>query len=601
MYKIIDFLTKAIVNPTGFAFTGTEAPWEIVMDLTLTRSQINDDFFRAASPSVTKYLPFLPIKDHSRFVSLKEGGTPLIRSKSLGPELGIDLWFKLEPQNPTGSFKDRGSAVDVSVARELGAKAIVLASTGNMAASCACYAAAAKMPCFVFVPEGTPPSKLAQVIAYGGHIVQVKGGYNDCARIAESVSRELDFYLAGDYAFRVEGQKTAAFEICDQLFFHAPDVVVVPVGCGTFLAGIGKGFEEYRQLGFIDNIPKLIGVQAEGSKSVVDAFQAHQSTVKTLKRLDTIASAIAVSCPIDGVKALDAIYKSQGSAIAVSDVDMLQAQCDLASEEGIFVEVSSASAFASIQKIASSESLEGQRVVCVLTGNGLKDPASVLKVALKPPSIHPNVGEFLDLYNQAFFSSENVSFFDPATVMFSEDPSVNEVATALRRHFNSKLSDAHIKNIRDAVARFLMKGKVINFADFQDLVQDAMRTPDGPVNETLVVEDFEIQTGKDKKPTAWVIVRINGALREAKASGVGPVDAVITALMDTTESSVTSQLELTDYQVGIRNRGTNAVVEVELRLSLGGTVSIGNGVSPDIIQASIEAFVKAFNAFEWGR
>ena len=139
----------------------------------------------------------MPIQDHAQFVSLKEMATPLVKSKRLRKKFGIDLYFKLESKNPTGSFKDRGSAVDLTVAKEMGAKGIVLASTGNMAASCACYAAQAGLPCFVFVPEGVPMGKLAQVIAFGGHIVQVKGSYNDAAKLAEAVAIEKGFYLAG--------------------------------------------------------------------------------------------------------------------------------------------------------------------------------------------------------------------------------------------------------------------------------------------------------------------------------------------------------------------------------------------------------------------
>ncbi len=595
-YKIIDFKTKAAVTPGDFVFTGAEGPWDVIMDLEETRSQINEDYFRAAPPQVSKYLPFLPVKDHSKFVSLKEGGTPLIRSKHIGPKLGIDLWFKLEPQNPTGSFKDRGSAVDLSVARELGAKAIVLASTGNMAASCACYAAAAHVPCFVFVPEGTPPSKLAQVIAYGGHIVQVKGQYNDCARIAEEVAHELGFYLAGDYAFRVEGQKTAAFEICDQLFYHAPDMVVVPIGCGTNLTGYGKGFKEYRELGFIDAAPRIIGVQAEGAAGVVNAFQERAADVTTLPGINTIASAIAVTYPLDGCKALAAIYDSQGTALTVSDQEMLEAQYELSGVEGLFVEVSSATTLAAIKRLALQEDLSRKKIVCVLTGNGLKDPLPLLKVALKPPTIYPDVREFLQLHDNAFFEGKSVAFFDQSKVLFAAEPDVAEVKRTAKRLFDARYSDAHLAIVQESIAKHLKKGKQVTFSDFQDIVQDALRTSETPHPEILLVENFEIFTAKDTPPTAWVVIRIAGDLQEGRAAGVGPVDAVISALQDAAKDH-SMPFELTDYQVGIRSRGTDAVVEVELKLKREGEISVGTGVSPDIIQASIEAFCRAFNSF----
>ena len=250
-----------------------------------------------------KYLPFLPVADFSQFVSLEEGGTPLIKSERLGAELGIDLYFKVEGKNPTGSFKDRGTAVEVTAARECGAKGIVVASTGNMAASCACYAAVARIPCYVFVPENIPVGKLAQVVAHGSRVVQVKGTYGDAAELAHRVAEEFGFYLAGDYAFRVEGAKTAAFEIVDQLFFEGPNVVVVPMGCGTNIASFYKGFCEYQALGLLENIPKLIGVQAAGASPIVEAAIAGKLEVTPWEHVDTTASAIAIGKPLDGLKA----------------------------------------------------------------------------------------------------------------------------------------------------------------------------------------------------------------------------------------------------------------------------------------------------------
>ncbi len=596
MYTIVDFKTRELVKPTNLVFTGENGPWEVMMDMDQTRARINQDYFRVAPPLVSKYLPFLPVKDHANFVSLKEGGTPLIKARHIAQKLGIDLWFKLEPQNPTGSFKDRGSAVDLTVAREMGAKAIVLASTGNMAASCACYAAAAGIPCFVFVPEDTPQSKLAQVISYGGHIIQVKGRYNDAARVAQQVAEELGFYLAGDYAFRVEGQKTAAFEICDQFFFDVPDYILVPIGCGTNIAGYAKGFKEYYDLGLIDRIPKLIGVQATGASSVVDAFQRGERDCRTLPTIDTVATAIAVTYPLDGAKALKGIYDSHGEAHAVTDREMLEAQYELARSEGLFVECSCASTLAVLIKLRESGKLIGKKVVCVLTGNGLKDPSPLLKVALKPPTIYPEVGEFLSLYEQSFFKGKSVAFSEPNEVVFQKEPTDGEVSRYVEQYFNTRYPTQYIEHIRGSVSKFLKKGKEVTFSDFQDIVQDAIKTIESRSSNKLVVEDFEISTGKDRKPDAQVVVLVNGVKRQARASGVGPVDAVIAALKEAgTEDQLTT--DLVGYRVEIRSQGTDAVVWVELKLRREGVVSVGNGISPDIIQASIEAFVEAFNKF----
>lgn len=399
MYHLVDFKTKKKVFPKSLIFKGQDGPWEVVMDLETIKTKTHLDYFKEAPPCLAKYLPLLPIKHHTQFVSLKEAATPLVKSKDLGERLGIDLYFKMESKNPTGSFKDRGSAVDVSVAKEMKANGIVVASTGNMAASCACYAAAAKIPCFVFVPEGIPMAKLAQVIAYGGKIVQVRGSYNDAVQLAETIAERLEFFLGGDYAFRVEGQKTAAFELMDQLFLKEPDVVVVPVGCGTNIAAYAKGFNEYFQLGLITKMPQLIGVQAEGASPVVNSYKDHRFSIEAVKEVNTIASAIAIGMPIDGIKALDAIYSTNGAAIAVSDEEILQAQYLLSTEEGLFVESASAATLAALRKRTE---FKGKKIVCILTGDGLKDPSVILKVATKPPTINANEKEFISLYEAGF-------------------------------------------------------------------------------------------------------------------------------------------------------------------------------------------------------
>lgn len=595
MYTIVDFKTKKPVEQKNFVFTGKDGPWEILMDLDTIKKKINRDYFRKEPPFVSKYLSFLPIKDYSSFVSLQEGSTPLIRSKKIGPRLGINLYFKYEAQNPTGSFKDRGSAVELTIAKELGAKAIVVASTGNMAASCSCYAAAAGIPCFVFVPEGTPQSKLAQVISYGGKIVQIKGTYNDAANLAKHVAEKLSFYLAGDYAFRVEGQKTAAFEIVDQLLYQVPDMVFVPIGCGTNITAYGKGFAEYKSLGIVDRVPKMVGVQAEGADSVVQSFERQKKSIHPLQKTNTIASAIAVTYPLDGVKALDTLYNTHGEAIRVSDKEILEAQYDLSREEGIFVESSSATSLAALMKYAKKKSLQHQKIVCVLTGNGLKDPLPILKVAIKPPTIYPNIDSFLSLYNHDFFKGKNVVFYDKETVLFSKSPNNQKIITATQKLFGIRLMDIKIKEIKNKIDEFLKKGKDITFSDYQDILQDILEKPTRSNKKVFEVVDFHVETSKDKKPKAEVIIKMNGAIIRKQSTGVGPVDAVINALKSAGGRRM--KFLLTDYRVEIRSGGTRAVVFVDLKLTQNGSTSIGQGTSPDIIQASIEAFEHAYNGF----
>lgn len=593
MYQLIDFQTKKAVKPTNLVFSGDNGPWEVAIDLEHVRKRLNTDYFRKTPPYVSKYLPFMPIEDYSKFVSLGEGATPLIRSTRLGPEYGIDLWFKLESQNPTGSFKDRGSAVELTIARELNVKGIVLASTGNMAASCSCYAASAGIPCFVFVPEETPPSKLSQVVAYGGHVVQVKGSYGDAAGLARRAAEQLSFYLAGDYAYRVEGAKTAAFELIDQLFFQIPDIVIVPMGCGTNLTSFAKGFNEYREIGFIDSLPEIVGVCAQGAPSIFEAFRAGKRTTEPAKKVESIATAIAINDPIDAVKALDAIYSTGGEALAVSDSEMLKAQYLLSKEEGLFVETSSAASLSALLELKSRRDLKGRRVVCVLTGSGLKDPSPILRIALKPPVIYPDIKEFMNLYGQEFFEGKNVTFVERGEVIFSQPPTKKELEKQLRILFGTTYSEQHTARINDFISRFLQKGKAVTFADFQDIVQDALATLTDKFSRKFAVLDFQVQTGKDRKAEAQVTVNLNGDERTAAGSGVGPVDAVISALRSAAGGGI--EFALPAFKVTMRSQGTDAAVNVELKLATKAKVSVGKGTSPDIIQASIEAFEDAYN------
>ncbi len=596
MYDLVDFTTKKPVSTDSFVFTGKDSPWEVVMDLEQVRSQLNMDYFKSAPPCLAKYLPLMPIKKSANFVSLRETATPLIRSKSLSKRLGIDLYFKVEGKNPTGSFKDRGSAVDISVAQELGAKSIILASTGNMAASCACYAAAAKIPCFILVPEGVAVGKLAQVIAFGGHIVQVKGHYNDAARLAEKIALDMGFYLAGDYAYRVEGQKTAVFELIEQLLFQVPDMIVVPVGCGTNMAAYAKGLKEYQALGLIERMPKLMGVEAEGAAAVVNAFAKGSRKIEALQSANTLASAIAVPNPLDGVKALDAIYSTDGLAVAVSDQEILEAQYWLSTEEGLFVESASAATVAAlIKSLAQGEKKIAGRVVCVLSGDGLKDSNVVLKAALKPATIYPDANEFMRLYDSHFFEGKSMVFVDKSKVLFEQAPSKEAIKKALKDLLNAEYSQEYLEKIQVILTRFLQKGKAITVSDFQDSVQDAIETLPQSVKTVFSVLDFSVATGKDRMAEAKVTVQMANEIREAQGEGVGPVDAVIKALAHACREQI--DFKLTDYKVEIRGGGVDAVVHVELKLAKGQLQSSGYAASPDIIQASIEAFQEAYNGF----
>ncbi|MFT6836300.1 MAG: threonine synthase [Francisellaceae bacterium] len=596
MYEIIDFKTKKNVTTDDLVFAGEDSPWEVNMDIEYIRSKINIDYFTSVSPCLSKYLSFLPITNPSSFVSLRETATPLIKSKKIGQQLGIDLYFKVEGKNPTGSFKDRGSAVDISVAKEFGAKGIILASTGNMAASCSCYAAAAKLPCYVVVPEGVSMSKMAQVISYGGKIVQVKGSYNDAAKLAYTIAKKMGLYLAGDYAFRVEGQKTAAFELVDQMLYQVPDQVVIPIGCGTNITAYAKGFKEYNQLGLIDKTPKLIGVQAEGANAVVLSYQKNMPDITLSDKCNTLATAIAVPNPIDASKALDAIYTTNGSAGEVSDREMLEAQYMLSTEEGLFVESASAATLALLIKQAKNNELAlGEKIVCILSGDGLKDPNVILKSAIKPPTINPDEEEFFKLYNSDFFANKTMVFEDRDEIIFTEDPTVDQVKAKLDQLLGAKYDDDYLGRIMQMISSFLIKGKSISIADFQDIVQDVREHAQHNKQDVFKVTDFSVSTGKDKISKANVKVMIADETYQAESEGVGPVDAVIQALSLACKGRI--NYDLTEYKVGTRGSGANSVVFVELVLKKESATSLGHSASPDIIQASLEAFEDAYNGF----
>lgn len=484
MYKVIDFKTRKVVTPHNLVFSGGEfSPWEIEIDLDEVRKQLNVDAFRKETPRLSKYLPFLPLEKEERLISLQEVATPLIKSQVLGKQLGIDLYFKLEGKNPTGSFKDRGSAIEVSIAKALGAKAIVLASTGNMAASCACYAAVAKLPCFVLVPEGAPAAKLTQVIAFGGHIVQIKGDYNDAISLAEKIADKMGFYLGGDYAFRAEGQKTAAFELVDQFHGEAPDAIIVPIGCGTNITAYKKGFYEYQQLGFSNQMPIIIGAQARGSAAVVESYQENRRDIRPLIRAHTVASAISATNPIDGIKALDAIYSTQGCAVAVTDEEMLRTQYILSREEGLFVESASATTLAVLMKLCNSQerekirwkkSLANKRVVCVLTGDGLKDATLLLNAAIQPPAIAKDLDEFMTLYQNQFFNGYSAIFEDKNKVVFQTEPAIEDVRKALEELLHAKYGQPYVSKIHQLLRERFEKNRKITIADFQEAVQEGL-------------------------------------------------------------------------------------------------------------------------------
>lgn len=316
-----------------------------------------------------KYGQFLPVSSSTPMITLGEGDTPLVKSTRLGKELGCDeLYFKLEGCNPTGSFKDRGMVVAVAKALETGSKAIMCASTGNTSASAAAYGGRFNISAIVLVPRGEIASgKLAQAMAYGAKILAVNGSFDHALSLVRTFTDNHPITLVNSVnPNRIEGQKTAAFEIVDSLG-DAPDYVFIPVGNAGNITAYTKGFVEYHDLGFSSKTPKMMGFQAEGAAPIVLGHPVSNPK--------TIASAIRIGNPASWESALAARDQSGGVIDTVSDEQILAAYSLLASREGIFCEPASAAAFAGLMKLHQRGlGLANQRVVCIITGTGLKDP-----------------------------------------------------------------------------------------------------------------------------------------------------------------------------------------------------------------------------------
>jgi threonine synthase len=321
-----------------------------------------------------QYRLFLPVADNTPKLTLSEGNTPLIEAKNLKDVLGdCRIFLKYEGLNPTGSFKDRGMVVAVAKAVEEGSKAVICASTGNTSASAAAYAARCNLRCYVLIPEGNIAyGKLAQALMYGAKVIAINGNFDDALEIVRKISKKYPITLVNSVnPYRIEGQKTAAFEICDQLG-HVPDFLAIPVGNAGNITAYWKGFNEYFNHGKISKLPKMLGFQAEGAAPIVYG--------RVFEKPETIATAIRIGNPASWEQAKKAIHDSQGCVEAVTDEEILGAQKLLAEREGIFVEPASASSLAGLIKMKNTGNLPvNATVVAVLTGNGLKDPDTAIK------------------------------------------------------------------------------------------------------------------------------------------------------------------------------------------------------------------------------
>jgi len=318
-----------------------------------------------------RYKELFPVKS---LVSLQEGGTPLLRSRNIEKNLPFELYFKNEAVNPTGSFKDRGSSVELAKALEFRAKKAVCASTGNMGSSLAAYSAFSGLPFSVIIPNDAQQIKVLQMLAHGSKVYRINDDYDKAATMAEDLFKKRGFFLFGDYLYRREGTKSLGFELAEQV---SADYVFTPVGNGILIAGTWKGFKEFNILGKIKKMPKMVGVQASGSSTVAEALMKRTKIIN-LKHPHTIATAIEVGFPMDGKRAVGAMQESKGFAEEVTDSEILKARELLARKEGLFAEPAGAASLAGLLKTKNNIP-KGSKVICLVTGHGLKSPVAGIR------------------------------------------------------------------------------------------------------------------------------------------------------------------------------------------------------------------------------
>jgi len=352
--------------------------------------------------TIWRYKPFLPVQSHAKVPPLSVGWTPLYHTPRLAADLGFkDVWVKDDGRQPTASFKDRASAVAVVKAKEKGARIITTASTGNAAAALSGLCASMQQPNVIFVPATAPQAKIAQLLVFGSRVILVKGTYDDAFELCLKAAKTYDWYNrnTGYNPYMTEGKKTAAFEICEQLDWNAPDRIFVSVGDGCIIGGLHKGLKDLMALGWIDKMPKLMGVQAAGSSYMYTAWKNGEDILtKPPVNPQTVADSISAGLPRDRIKAMAAVKETGGAYISISDDDILRAVPELARGAGVFAEPAGAASYAGFvtavdQRLISRD----EKIVVLNTGNGLKDVAGAMKavdlVGTRPFTVAPDVEE----------------------------------------------------------------------------------------------------------------------------------------------------------------------------------------------------------------
>ena len=398
MYKLVCVHCGAEYSPDAVVYNCEKCGHLLAVKYDLDDITVSHEELQKRPISVWRYKEFLPVKIEP--VSLQEGGTPLYHLKRLGEELGLkNLYAKHEGMNPSGSFKDRGMTLGVSMAKQLGKNIVACASTGNTSASMAVYAAKAGMPAVVLLPAGhVALGKVAQALMHGAKVISIRGNFDRALEMVHELCVTHGIYLLNSInPYRLEGQKTIGFEAVDQLGC-VPDRFVLPVGNAGNISAVYKGLSEWKEIGYIDSLPKMTGIQAEGAAPIVNAVKNNLPTVAVEQNPETVASAIRIGAPVNAEKALRAIRETGGTAESVTDAEILAMQRDLARLEGIGVEPASAASIAGIKKMAEAGLLDkDEKIVCVVTGHLLKDPETVIKQCAAPIEIDPTIEALLSV------------------------------------------------------------------------------------------------------------------------------------------------------------------------------------------------------------
>lgn len=352
-------------------------------------------------PSQWKYRSFLPVDDDAEPITLNEGGTELYEAPQLSEHLGVTVRVKDDGHCPTGVLKDRATSVSVTKARHTNHNVVTCASTGNAAASLAGYAARGGLDCRIFVPGDAPEGKLAQPLVYGADVLAVDGTYDEAYDLSLQVTEEFGWYNrnAAINPFQVEGKRTVGHELAEQTQGNVPDWVVFAMGDGCTIYGGWKGFREFHELGFVDETPKMLGVQAEGASSIHDTFHGHENIDELA---ETLADSIAVGRPRNTLKACKALEQSGGTSILVSDQEILEGERILGSTEGIYAEPAGSAPIAGVRKAVKQGIIEkDESVLTVVTGNGLKDTKSAMQATEDAVHIDADLQEVVNRYGGA--------------------------------------------------------------------------------------------------------------------------------------------------------------------------------------------------------